>query len=118
MRTGSKAVAALAVIGFVAVSTLFMVGNKQNQQTSLFEGLSGIEGDIDFKFIDYVGKYQKSYGTKEEFMFRLKNFAKNYQKVMDHNSKSGKSYSLGINHMSDWTEEEFNMILGGKNQQA
>ena len=116
MRTGSKAAAALAVVGFVAVSTLFFAGN-QGQASNLFEGLSGLEGDIDFKFINYVGKYQKSYGTREEFMFRLNTFAKNYQKVQDHNSK-GKSYTLGINHMSDWTEEEFKMILGGKNLQA
>ena len=78
MRTGSKAAAALAVIGFVAVSTIFLVGNKYGEQSNFIEGLTGMEGDIDYKFINYVGKYQKSYGTREEFIFRLKNFAKNY----------------------------------------
>ncbi len=71
---------------------------------------------MDVKFINYMGKYKKSYGTKEEFLFRMQNFAKNYQKVVDHNSKSNSSYTLGVNHMSDWTDEEFKMILGANKQ--
>jgi C1A family cysteine protease len=26
---------------------------------------------MDVKFINYMGKYKKSYGTKEEFLFRM-----------------------------------------------
>jgi hypothetical protein len=37
----------------------------------LIEALTGIEGDMDVKFINYMGKYKKSYGTKEEFLFRM-----------------------------------------------
>ena len=36
------------------------------------------KGDIDSQFINFMGKFKKSYGTKEEFLFRKQNFAKNY----------------------------------------
>jgi cathepsin L len=113
MRQGSKnkALAALAIVGFAAVSTLFLFDNKVNSSVNFWESLTGVEGDVDVKFINYLGQYRKSYGTKEEFLFRMQNFARNYKKVQEHNAKNS-SYRLGINHMSDMSEEEFKKMLG------
>ena len=77
MRTGSKVLGTLAIVGFAAVSTFLFLDNA-SQGSNFIEALTGVEGDMDVKFINYGGKYQKSYGTKEEFLFRMQNFAKNY----------------------------------------
>ena len=81
MRQGNKALSAFAIVGFAAVSTLFLMSNNGSSSINFMESLTGVEGDIDTKFINYLGQYRKSYGTKEEFLFRMHNFARNYQKV-------------------------------------
>jgi C1A family cysteine protease len=57
-----------------------------------------------------MAKYGKSYGTKEEFLFRLDRFKENFIKINSHNG--GESYTLGINKFADYTPEEFNRLLG------
>ncbi len=57
MRTGSKVLSALAIVGFAAVSTLFLLDNKVGQGSNFIEALTGVEGDMDIKFINYMGKF-------------------------------------------------------------
>ena len=40
-------------------------------------------------------------------------FEKNLQTINEHNKK-GKSYTLGMNHFGDLTDEEFSKMLGMK----
>jgi hypothetical protein len=54
------------------------------------------------------------YGTKEEYMFRLKIFSESLQKVNDHNEQYPEDAVWGINHMSDWTQKEYQRLLGWK----
>ena len=75
MRAGTKVLGILAIAGFAAVSTLFLLNHKIDLGND-FMNVS--KGDIDSQFINFMGKFKKSYGTKEEFLFRKQNFAKNY----------------------------------------
>jgi cathepsin L len=66
---------------------------------------------VEQKFIGYITQYGKSYGTVEEYKFRLEQFARNNAIVEEHNSKSTETFKLGYNNMSDWTESEYKKML-------
>ena len=68
----------------------------------------------DYDFMSYISEYSKSYGTKEEYNFRADIFKKNLLVIAEHNSKNDETHTLGINHFSDWTHEEFKRLLGYK----
>jgi len=59
-------------------------------------------------------KFNREYPNEEEENFRKQLFADNLEFIREHNLKyaAGEvSYSVGINHFSDWTREEFNATL-------
>ena len=41
------------------------------------------------RFVNFIGKYQKKYATKEEFMHRLEIFTSNLNKIESINSMNG-----------------------------
>jgi hypothetical protein len=43
--------------------------------------------------------------------YRLDLFAKQAQKVADHNAKPGVSYTMKLDKFADWTQEEFDDML-------
>jgi len=49
----------------------------------------------------------KSLNTDKSLAERKSNFAKNIEEIIEHNSKSAKSFTKGINKFSDMTHEEF-----------
>ena len=59
-----KGYTALAVIGFAAVSTLYFMGTNVPASTNLLQETQ----DMDLAFVNFIGKYQKQYATKEEFL--------------------------------------------------
>jgi len=63
--------------------------------------------------MSYITEYGKMYGTKAEYNYRLEIFKQTVADIEAHNAK-GESHTLGINHMSDWSEEEYRMLLGYK----
>lgn len=67
--------------------------------------------EMEYKFINFVAKYGKSYGTKEEYQFRLQQFAKNDAAIEEENATQV-NYRLAHNKMSDWTEMEYKRLLG------
>jgi len=62
-----------------------------------------------------VTSYGKSYGTKDEYEFRLQIFADNLKKINEHNENYPEDAVWGINHLSDWTPMEYKKLLGLKN---
>lgn len=66
-----------------------------------------------FDFINYVTEYGKHYGTKAEYEYRLNLFKQTDAHINGHNSKN-ETHTLGHNHMSDWSEEEYRNLLGYK----
>uniref|UniRef100_A0A7S3KGF7 Uncharacterized protein n=1 Tax=Euplotes crassus TaxID=5936 RepID=A0A7S3KGF7_EUPCR len=57
--------------------------------------------------------YDKSYHTEDEYQFRRDIFNKNLEIINEHNAQ-GKSFTLGVNKFTDWTDEEYKAILGYK----
>ena len=64
-------------------------------------------------FVQYLNEFGKSYGTKEEFMFRLDAFKKQRKAILGHDeAKTG--HSVVLNEFSDWTDAEYKRMLGFK----
>ena len=68
---------------------------------------------MDYKFIEYVAHWGKSYATVEEYNARQAIFAAKDVEMLAENA-SQNSYVLAHNRMSDWTEAEYKAILGYK----
>jgi len=66
------------------------------------------------KFLDHVSTYGLSYGTTEEMMFRLDQFARSDKFIQESNANPAHHYVSGHNKFSTWTESEFKAMLGKK----
>lgn len=47
-------------------------------------------------------------------MVRYELYKQDLDIINAHNSKESKTFTMGVNQYSDWTEEEFNRLLGYK----
>ena len=65
------------------------------------------------KFIDHVATYGLSFGTEEEYTYRLSLFAKMDEYIEKTNSEQS-SYWLGHNRFSPLSEHEYKKMLGKK----
>ena len=63
------------------------------------------------EFIQFLAKYRKTYGTKEEYNYRLSVFAEKYYFIKEENA-SQDSYRLAINKFSDMNNYEYSQMLG------
>mmetsp|Transcript_23944 Transcript_23944/g.18273 ORF Transcript_23944/g.18273 Transcript_23944/m.18273 type:complete len:250 (-) Transcript_23944:267-1016(-) len=63
------------------------------------------------EFIEFMVKYKRSYGTKEEYEFRFDIFKKKFEQIQKINAEE-KNFRLGVNHLSDLTDSEFSQRLG------
>lgn len=60
----------------------------------------------------YKKQHGKVYGTPEEDAHRLSLFLAAKDRIEHHNGNASFTYKLGLNHLSDWTEEELNTLTG------
>ena len=67
----------------------------------------------DIEFISFAAKFGKSFKNFEEYKMRFDQFKATVKFVEEHNSL-GNSYSLEVNQYSDWTEAEYQKLLGYK----
>lgn len=65
-------------------------------------------------YLNYLAEHGKSYATKEEYLFRLAEFTRKMKIVENHNAKNSDDATVAVNHMSDWTDDEYKAILGYK----
>lgn len=65
----------------------------------------------DYEFMRYVTKFNKFYQTVEEFEMRMEQFVKTKLTIAELNNRNSK-YVAGLNQFSDWTEDEYNKMLG------
>jgi hypothetical protein len=75
----------------------------------------GAKVTLDFTFERYMKEHRKKYvrGTAE-YERREANFKRTLEDVVRHNSNPRKSYTKGLNHLSDWDKEEFARIRGSR----
>ena len=69
-------------------------------------------------YLNYLAEHGKSYATKEEYQFRLAEFTRKVQILEEYNAKNSDDAELALNHMSDWTDDEYKQILGYKGTKA
>jgi hypothetical protein len=67
--------------------------------------------DSDAAFIGYITMFGKNYLTIEEYRKRKSIFDKNVQLIANQSLLS-QDYILGLNHMSDWSMNEYFLSLG------
>lgn len=65
----------------------------------------------ELEFINFISREGRSYGTHEEYNYRLSVFQEKYYYAKQHNSE-GHSFTLGVNKFSDMSDYEFSKILG------
>jgi len=68
-------------------------------------------------FINHMNEHGLSYGTKEEFEFRMNIFADKEAQINEINSQNA-SFTVGHNFLSTWTKEESGKLLGFKAPQG
>jgi len=64
-----------------------------------------------YTFEKYVKEYNKEY-SPQEYENRKKIFENHIIDIRKHNQDISKTWKVGVNHMTDWKEEEFNKLLG------
>jgi C1A family cysteine protease len=65
------------------------------------------------EFINFISTYHRSYGTKEEYEYRLGIFAEVYKDILAHDAEK-EGYTKGINHFSDMSDYEWKKMMGYK----
>jgi cathepsin L len=77
-----------------------------------------IESEIitieDYKFMEHVTTYGKSYATKAEFALRSKIFKEKLSFIEEWNNNTENTHKVGTNAFSDYTVEEMNKMKGYK----
>ncbi|KAJ2943499.1 hypothetical protein O0L34_g16606 [Tuta absoluta] len=69
--------------------------------------------DAENIFEDFINKYNKEYASEQEKQDRFNIFKDNLKRINELRlSEKGKLASFDINHLSDWSEEDFQSILG------
>lgn len=107
MRTGFT-LAAVGVVATIAVVAL----SERPQFTSLFSTFELTQDNIDFA--NFLAKHGKSYGTKEEFEFRFRQYSQNMAIIRGENSKNDNTFALAANKFTDYTRDEYRRMLGYK----
>lgn len=102
----------IAGLGASAALAVIALNYQAPEGTQLFQ--HELLTHEDHEFIRYVAKYGKSYGTRSEFEFRNAQFKEKLAFMAEHNSKNGSTHTVAVNHMSDWTQDEYRRLLGYK----
>ena len=66
---------------------------------------------MDYEFFKYVTKFEKFYETVEEFAMRKEMYLATATKIEALNAQDA-GFTAAHNHMSDWTDEEYQSMLG------
>ena len=72
----------------------------------------------EYKFMNFITTYGRSYGTRAEYKFRLELFSKKLAEIEEFNSKPGQTSTVGINEFADWTPEELKVLNGLRTELA
>ena len=68
---------------------------------------------VEYKFIQHLAKFAKHYADVHEWNARLSLFEAQDAHI-ERSNATEKNFTLGHNHMSDWSEEEYKALLGAR----
>ena len=72
----------------------------------------------DYKFMEFVTQYGKSYGTVAEFMFRKEQFVTRHNLIEEFNADANNTHTVGHNEFSDKTYAEMKKMNGYTHREA
>ena len=75
---------------------------------------AAVSGPLTAEWIAYKLEHGKSYASQAEDANRMANFLATKQQIERHNDHGSSSYKMGLNHMSDWTQEELAKLVAVK----
>ena len=67
----------------------------------------------EIEYMRFMAKHGRSYSERGEYMYRLGIFAEKYNFINEHN-KGDSDFKLAVNHLTDFTHEEYKQLLGYK----
>ena len=111
---GAKA--AVAGLGAAAALTGAALMYKAPSNVQLFA--SDRLGAEDYKFMEFVTSYGKSYGTVAEFMFRKEQFVARHNEIEAFNADTNNTHTVGHNMFSDKTYAEMKKLNGYQHREA
>ena len=85
---------------------------------NICDNTAPISNAVERAFIEHLAAYGVSYGTKEEYNFRLSEFAKKDAAIKEINSNPENTFTVGHNLFSTWTDAEYKRLLGYKGPKA
>ena len=75
---------------------------------------SDVEGGVQTRFMEHVANYGISYGTNEEYNFRMSLFAKRDAAYNEINADPENTFTVGHNMFSTLTDDEAKRYTGKK----
>ncbi len=78
------------------------------------KSFSEIGLEEDKEFLNFITTYGVNYRSIEELTVRFNNFKANLAKIKADNALNKGKTVFAVNHMSDWSQDEFNALLGSK----
>ena len=105
----NKTIGTIAVVGAVATFALLNVGTVNTGTNFLATPFT----DAERAFINFVSEHHRSYGTKEEYEYRLELFTATLKKIENHNAEET-GFTMGINQFADMSDFEYKRLLGYK----
>ena len=101
--------ATVAVTGAVAAFALLNFDSIQSGRSFLATPITEAERE----FINFISTHHRSYGTKEEYEYRLSLFADAFKHIQETNSQD-MGFKLAVNQFSDFNTYEYKQMLGFK----
>jgi len=71
-----------------------------------------VDGGVETRFMEHVANYGHSYGTQEEYLFRMRLFAKRDAAYAEINADPENTFIVGHNMFSTMTEDEAKKMTG------
>jgi C1A family cysteine protease len=71
--------------------------------------------EIQQAFIEHISTHGLTYGTQDEFDFRMSLYAKKDAEINEINARE-ENFTVGHNYMSTWTDMEYKKLLGYRGQ--
>ena len=101
-KIGATGVAAAALIAYSGYANM-----DDGSQLFLNESI----GADQLQFMNFIQRFSKSYGTKEEYLFRFEQFKRQIKLIAEHDEVYYGT-TMGLNEHSDKTEAEWKKMLG------
>ena len=80
---------------------------------NMCDNTTAIDTAVEQSFIEHLAAFGISYGTKEEYSFRLSLFNDKDAEYKKINAEQS-SFTVGHNQFSTWTKDEYKKLLGAK----